>query len=117
MRRIGLAIALSLLLMPLAGETQPAPSSEIAPVGKLRVAALEVRVLSGIAEPVGKSIANRLGVSYEAVLYTNLNAYAQSFGKGEWEITIGPRILAAGAERPKSWRTRLHGDRAISGAS
>ncbi len=64
-------------------------------MGKLRVAALGVRVLSDVAEPVGKFIAKRLGVSYEAVVYTNLEAYAQSFGKGEWEITIGPRVLAA----------------------
>jgi polar amino acid transport system substrate-binding protein len=74
---------------------QPAPSLEIAPMGKLRVATIGVRVLSGVAEPVGKFIAERLGVSYEAVVYTNPEAYMQSFGKGEWEIAIGPRVLAA----------------------
>jgi polar amino acid transport system substrate-binding protein len=94
MRLIGLAVALSLILVPLAGETQPVPNSEIAPTGKLRVAALGVRVLSDVAQPVGKFIAERLGVSYEAVVYTNLEAYAQSFGKREWDITIGPRVLA-----------------------
>jgi polar amino acid transport system substrate-binding protein len=74
---------------------QPAPSSEIVLMGKLRVATIGVRVLSGVAEPVGKFIAERLGVSYEPVVYTHSEAYMQSFGKEEWEIAIGPRVLAA----------------------
>lgn len=73
---------------------QPAPSSEIAPLGKLRVATVGVRVLSG-AEPVGKFIAERLGVPFEPVVYANAEAYTQSFGKGEWDIAIVPRALAA----------------------
>jgi hypothetical protein len=64
-------------------------------MGKLRVAALAVRVLSDVAEPVGKFIAMRLGVSYEPVMYTNLEAYARSFSKAEWEMTVAPRVLAA----------------------
>jgi len=27
-------------------------------------------------------------------MYQNPEAYLQSFGKGEWDIAIGPRILA-----------------------
>jgi polar amino acid transport system substrate-binding protein len=41
----------------------PAPSSEIAPNGKLRSASIAIRVLGGVAEPVGKFIAEKLGVS------------------------------------------------------
>jgi hypothetical protein len=50
---------------------QPAPSSEIAPTGKLRTAMIGIRVLGGVAEPVGKFIADRLGVSFEPVVYPN----------------------------------------------
>jgi polar amino acid transport system substrate-binding protein len=77
---------------------QPAPSSEIATIGKLRVATIGVRVLSGVAAPVGKFIAERLGVSFELVVYANPEAYEQSFGKGEWEIAIGPRAPGSGGE-------------------
>ena len=70
------------------------PSSEIALMGKLRVATIGVPVLSSVAEPVGRFIAETLGVSFELVVYPNVNAYTQSFGKGEWEIAIGPRDLA-----------------------
>ena len=69
-------------------------ASELAPTGILRGAAVGIRVLHGVAEPVGQFIANRLGASFEAVVYPNPHAYAQSFGKGEWDIAIGPRVLA-----------------------
>ena len=72
-----------------------AASSEIASNGKLRSASIAIRVLGGVAEPVGKFIAEKLGVSYEPIMYANPEAYAQSFGKGEWDIAIGPRVLAA----------------------
>ena len=36
----------------------------------------------------------KLGVSYQRVTYPNPEAYVQSFGKGEWDIAIGPRVLA-----------------------
>ena len=72
-----------------------APSSEIASNGKLRSASIAIRVLGGVAEPVGKFIAEKLGVFYEPIMYANPEAYAQSFGKGEWDIAIGPRVLAA----------------------
>jgi len=61
---------------------------------QLRVATIGVRVLSSVAEPVGRFIAERLGISFELVVYPNMDAYTQSFGKGEWEIAIGPRDLA-----------------------
>jgi hypothetical protein len=67
----------------------------IAPNGKLRSGSVAVRVVGGVAEPVGKFIAAKLGVSFESIMYPNPEAYAQSFGKGEWDIAIGPRVLAA----------------------
>jgi polar amino acid transport system substrate-binding protein len=73
---------------------QPAPSSEIAPTGKLRVAVIGIRVLGGVGEPIGKFVGERLGIPFEAVVYPNPQAYEQSFGKGEWDIAIGPRVLA-----------------------
>jgi polar amino acid transport system substrate-binding protein len=74
---------------------QPVPVAEIATNGKLRSGSISIRVLGGVAEPVGKFIAKKLGVSYERVTYPNPEAYVQSFGKGEWDIAIGPRVLAA----------------------
>ena len=70
------------------------PNSEIAPSGKLRVAVIGIRVLGGVGEPIGKFIAAKLGVPFESVVYRNPQAYEQSFGKGEWDIAIGPRVLA-----------------------
>jgi polar amino acid transport system substrate-binding protein len=72
----------------------PAASSEIAPTGKLRGAVIGIRVLGGVGEPIGKFIADKLGVSFESVIYPNPQAYEQSFGKGEWDVAIGPRVLA-----------------------
>lgn len=40
---------------------QSAPGSDIAPGGKLRAGMIAIRVLGGVAEPVGKFIAARLG--------------------------------------------------------
>ena len=73
---------------------QPMPASELAPTGKLRGAVIGIRVLGGIGEPIGRFIANRLGASFEPVIYPNPQAYEQSFGMGEWDIAIGPRVLA-----------------------
>jgi ABC-type amino acid transport substrate-binding protein len=74
--------------------TQPTPASELSPTGTLRVAVIGIRVLGGVGEPVGRFIANRLGTSFEPVSYPNPQSYEQSFGKGEWDIAIGPRVLA-----------------------
>jgi len=74
---------------------QSAPKLDIAPNGKLRSASIAIQVLGGVAEPVGKFIAEKLGVSYEPIMYGNPEAYAKSFGKEEWDIAIGPRVPAA----------------------
>jgi ABC-type amino acid transport substrate-binding protein len=93
MRRFLLSIA---LLAGLSGVAfgQTAPASEIAPGGKLRVGMIAITVLGGVAEPVARFIAQKLGASVEPVMYPNPDAYLQSFGKGEWDIAIGPRVLA-----------------------
>ncbi len=85
---------------------QPALTSEVAPLGKRRVATNGVNPVlvtrkpdgsvTGVAADIGKFIAERFGVSFEPVVYANPDAYAQSFGKGEWDIAIGaPTPLAA----------------------
>jgi polar amino acid transport system substrate-binding protein len=80
---------------------QPTPASEIAPNGRLRVGfqtaspILAKRApdgsVSGVVVDLGKFIADRLGVAFEPVVYANQEAYAQSFGKGEWDVVIGVR--------------------------
>jgi polar amino acid transport system substrate-binding protein len=71
------------------------PDTEFAKNGKLRCGSIAVRVVGGLAEPVGKFIASKLGVPFEVVMYPNPEAYVQSFGKGEWDLAIAPRVLAA----------------------
>jgi polar amino acid transport system substrate-binding protein len=73
---------------------QAAPASEIAPGGKLRVGMIAITVLGGVADPVAKFIGQKLGAAVEPITYPNPEAYLQSFGKGEWDIAIGPRVLA-----------------------
>ena len=102
MRRILLlAILLIAISIPKGALGQAVISSEIAPLGKLRVATNgdnpllvmrtpDGKMVGGVALDVGKFIAAKLGVSFEAVAYANADAYTQSFGKGEWDIAIGP---------------------------
>jgi len=73
---------------------QSPPASEIAPGGKLRVGMIAITVLGGVAEPVARFIGQKLGAAVEPVMYPNPEAYLQSFGKGEWDIALGPRVLA-----------------------
>lgn len=73
---------------------QMAPASEIAPDGKLRVGMIAITVLGGVAKPVAEFIGQKLGASIEPMMHPNPEAYLQSFGKGEWDIAIGPRVLA-----------------------
>ncbi|KJC61559.1 hypothetical protein UP10_06705 [Bradyrhizobium sp. LTSPM299] len=73
---------------------QTSPASEIAPGGKLRVGMIAIAVLGGVAEPVAGFVGQKLGAHVEPVMYANPEAYLQSFGKGEWDIAIGPRVLA-----------------------
>jgi polar amino acid transport system substrate-binding protein len=84
------------LLVGLSGVAfgQAASAPEIAPSGKLRVGMIAITVLGGVAEPVANFIGQRLGVAVEPVMYPSPDAYLQSFGKGEWDIAIGPRVLA-----------------------
>ena len=104
MRRILLlAIVLIAISIPGGVSAQPAISSEIAPLGKLRVAmnagnpvlikrAPDGKIIGGVVLDVGKFIAAKLDVSFELVPYPDANAYTQSFGKGEWDVGIGPPI-------------------------
>ena len=97
MRIVKLSIGAVLIATQISGGAlaQPAPGSEIAPMGKLRVAThvaspiLAARTpdgsVSGVTIDLGKFIAERLGVSFEPVIYANQETYAQSFGKGEWQ--------------------------------
>jgi polar amino acid transport system substrate-binding protein len=84
------------LLVGLSGAAfgQTSPASEIAPGGKLRVGMIAITVLGGVAEPVAGFVGQKLGAAVEPVMYPNPDAYLQSFGKGEWDIAIGPRVLA-----------------------
>jgi len=91
MTRLLLSIA---LLMGMPGVAFGQTSSEIAPSGKLRVGMISIAVLGGVARPVADFIGQKLGVAVEPVLYPSPDAYQQSFGKGEWDIAIGPRVLA-----------------------
>jgi polar amino acid transport system substrate-binding protein len=93
MGRIFLSIA---LLAGLSGVAfgQTGATLEIAPGGKLRVGMIAITVLGGVAEPVAKFIGQKLGAAFEPVMYPNPDAYLQSFGKGEWDMAIGPRVLA-----------------------
>lgn len=103
MRIVKLSIGAVLIATQISGGAlaQSAPGSEIAPMGKLRVGIqtgapiLATRArdgsVNGVSVDLGKFIAERLGVSFEPVLYANEGAYAQSFGKGEWDIAIWGR--------------------------
>ena len=71
-----------------------AAASEIPPGGKLRVGMIAITVLGGVAEPVARFIGQKLGAAVEPVMYSNPEAYLQSFDRGEWDIAIGPRVLA-----------------------
>jgi polar amino acid transport system substrate-binding protein len=93
MRRILLLIA-SLVALSGMAFGQTAPASEIAPGGKLRIGMIAITVLGGVAEPLGRFIEQKLGTVVEPVMYPEPEAYLQSFGKGEWDIAIGPRVLA-----------------------
>jgi ABC-type amino acid transport substrate-binding protein len=95
MHRIPFLISfLAALSAPVCAFAQTSPAPEFAPTGKLRGAVIGIRVLGGVGEPVGKFIAEKLGVAFEPVIYPNPQAYEQSFGKGEWDVAIGPRVLA-----------------------
>lgn len=93
MRRILLSVALVIGLFG-AAFGQTTSESEIAPGGKLRVGMIAITVLGGVAEPVARFIGQKLGATVEPVMYSSPDAYLQSFGTGEWDLAIGPRVLA-----------------------
>jgi polar amino acid transport system substrate-binding protein len=96
---------LAVLVSPAACLAQQTAAAEIAPNGMLRVGfqtaspILAKRAsdgnVSGVVVDLGRFIAERLGVTFEAVIYANQEAYAQSFGRGEWDIVIGVRSSLA----------------------
>jgi polar amino acid transport system substrate-binding protein len=93
MGRLLLLVA-ALLAVSNATFGQTSPASEIAPGEKLRVGMIAITVLGGVAEPLASFLGQKLGMAVEPVMYPNPEAYLQSFGKGEWDIAIGPRVLA-----------------------
>lgn len=60
----------------------------------MRGAVIAILVLAGIGEPIGQFIAGKLGATFEPVVYPNPRAYEASFGKGQWDLALGPRVLA-----------------------
>lgn len=100
-------LAVFAIQLPEQAVAQPAAPSEIAPLGKLRVALVgsnPVLVsrnadgsLGGVSVDLGRLIATRLGVPFEPVVYPDTDAYARSFAKSEWDIAIGPRTPVAEA--------------------
>lgn len=95
-------IALALLLVAgcaSAPSVPPSARAELASTGKLRVGLIlsnQVLVtkdpstgeLRGITVNLGKALAQRLGVPFEAVGYVNPAALVQSFGANEWDIAF-----------------------------
>ncbi len=89
------AAAFAFIAMQMSGAlAQDSITNDIAPNGKLRGAVIGIKVLGGIGEPIGRFIAGKLGVTFEPVVYPNPESYEASFGKGEWDIALGPRVLA-----------------------
>ena len=77
----------------------PAARAELASTGKLRVGLIlsnQVLVtkdpgsgeLRGVTVNLGRALAQRLGVPFEAVGYTNPAALVKSFGANEWDIAF-----------------------------
>ena len=77
----------------------PAARADLAPTGKLRVGLIlsnQVLVtkdpgtgeLRGVTVNLGKALAQRLGVPFEPVGYTNPAALVKSFGTNEWDIAF-----------------------------
>src|ERR1700709_1895033 len=93
MARLLLLIATMLAGLSDAAFRQISPASASARGGKRRVGIIAITVLGGVAEPVARFVGQKLGATVEPVMYPNPDAYLQSFGKGEWDIAIGPRVL------------------------
>jgi polar amino acid transport system substrate-binding protein len=86
-------------------QAQQTPAAEIASTGRLRVgfqtgSPILARRASdgsvhGVAVDLGKFIAEKLALPFDPVVYVDQEAYAQSFGKGEWDLVIGARSSLA----------------------
>jgi polar amino acid transport system substrate-binding protein len=101
MRRILLlAIVLIATSIPWSALAQPEIRSEIAPTGRLRVAMDPSPAAQRVASELGKFIAEKLAIPFDLVPYATASAYTESFGKGEWDIAIGPQtpLVAEKAE-------------------
>ena len=80
-------------------------ANELAPNGTLRVGVLlsnPVLVtkaaegkLAGVSVDLGQLLAAKLGARYQAVPYQTTEAFAKSFGSGEWDIAVGPKTPIA----------------------
>src|SRR5262249_35668484 len=77
----------------------PAARSDLAPTGKLRVGLIlsnqvlvskdpQTGELRGVTVVLGKALAQRLGIPFEAVGYSNPPALVQSFGRSEWAVAF-----------------------------
>ncbi|MBI4276080.1 MAG: transporter substrate-binding domain-containing protein [Rhizobiales bacterium] len=96
-----------LLAVSQASGLAQATKPELAPQGKLRAALVGSNpvlvtkmpdgTLTGVSVDLGKLIAEKFGVPFEPVVYGDTDAYAQSFGKGAWDVAIGPRTPVAEA--------------------
>ena len=90
-------MALSIAFYSCGACGQPAVNS-LAPTGKFRVgmngnnATLVARnadgTVSGLSADLGRFIAGKLGVPYEAVVYDSAAPFTASFGKSEWDIIL-----------------------------
>lgn len=104
-RMLTLLVMIAIQLAGLSSGQSSEISAEIAPSGKLRAAlvgsnpVLVTRradgTLGGVSVELAKLISERLGVSFEPVIYPDTDSYAKSFGTGQWDIAIGPRTPVA----------------------
>jgi polar amino acid transport system substrate-binding protein len=89
---------LALLQISASAVGQTTSNQGIATNGKLRCGTIGIPIVGGVAQPVCKFIAEKLCVSVEVITYKNPGADAQSLGKGEWDVAIGPTVLAPAAK-------------------
>ena len=86
----------------------PSTAHALAPTGKLRVAFLLVPIyatkdpatgeLKGIAPDLGRQLAQRVGVSFDPVVYANPRALIDGAQSGQWDVAllgISPERAAA----------------------
>lgn len=102
---LGAVLLSGALGAPMGAQAQQTPGSEIAPTGRLRIGfqtgspILAKREpdgsVSGVVVELGTFIAEKLGLPFDPVVYANQEAYARSFGKGEWDMVIGVRSTLA----------------------